>query len=157
MYVWKLGKGCNALAASGRRFHILSQGSEYPIYATFLLVAWLGVSSDPTQCTRNAETTYFQIVVIVEGGCTTELEECIMHRACSKENSRLHILTERFPSQLLWPEKCWWPFFSHRPEIVLFSVIFFNIFKNKTPNFCLHFSCLSVKNLMTFFSSQHRF
>jgi len=32
--LWHLGKGCKALAARGRRFHVLSSGAEYPSYAT---------------------------------------------------------------------------------------------------------------------------
>ena len=73
-------------------------------------------------------------------------------RACFKKNSRLHISSERFPSLTQTPKKCFisslkilMTFFSHRPQIVVFS-IFFTTFHNKTPYFSLNFSFSSLKN-----------
>ena len=104
--------------------------------------ASLHVKTSPGQY-RAWPTTPLVITIIVPIVITL-----INSRACFKKNSWLHISTERFPSSLIWPKlrkkfhfiskKFWWPFFCHRPQVVVSSMLFPN-FPQQNPLFLSSF------------------
>ena len=117
-------------------------------HCTFCASLHVKTSSDQY---RAWPTTPLVITIIVQ-----IVIPLINSRACFKKNSWLHILTERFPSSLLWPKlwkkifyfiskKFWWPFLVIDPKSSCFQY-FFSTFHNKTPYFSLHFSFSSLKN-----------